>query len=67
MNQMFDSTDERYTIRHLAGQVRSVTCVVQLTFCPLYIRYILVMSVAYTVHIRLVRYTSVTHTAKFVS
>ena len=31
MNQIFDSTDERYTI----GQVRSV--IVQRTFCPLHI------------------------------
>ena len=53
MNQIFDSTEESYTIRHLTGQVRSV--IVQRT------------SVAYTEHIRFVRYTSVTHTAKFVS
>ena len=54
MNQIFDSTNERFTIRHLTGQVRSVS--------PTN-----VLSIAYTVHIRFVRYTSVTHTAKSVS
>ena len=43
MNKIFDSTEERYTIRHLTGQVRSVT--VQRTLCPLHIRYIFVLSV----------------------
>ena len=43
MNQIFDSTDERYTIRHLTGQVRSV--IVQRTFCSLHIRLIFVLSV----------------------
>ena len=51
MNQFFDSTDERYSICHLTGQARSV--IIQRTFYPL--------------HIRFVRYTSVTHTAKYVS
>ena len=39
-NEIFDSTEERYTIRHLTGQVRSV--IIQRTFCPLYIWYIFV-------------------------
>ena len=65
MNQIFDSTDERYTIRHQTGQVRSV--IVQRRICPLHIWYIFVLSVAYTVHICFVRYTSVTHTTKSVS
>ena len=50
MNQIFDSTDERYTIRHLTGQVRSV--IVQRTFCPLHIRYIFVLSVIHPLLIR---------------
>ena len=50
MNQIFDSTDERYTIRHLTGQVRSV--IVQRTFCPLHIRYIFVLSVLHPLLIR---------------
>ena len=43
MNQIFDSTDERYTytIRHLTVQVRTV--IVQRTFCPLHIRYIILL------------------------
>ena len=65
MNQIFDSTEKRYIICHLTGQVRSV--IVQRTFCALHIRYIFLLSVAYTVHICFVRYTSVTHTAKSVS
>ena len=65
MNQIFDSTDERCTIRHLTNQVRSVT--VQRTFLLLHIRYIFVLSVPYTVHIRFVQYTSVTHTAESVN
>ena len=43
INEIFDSTDERYSIRHLTGQMRSV--IVQRNFFP----------VAYTVHIRFVR------------
>ena len=43
MNQIFDSTTEKYTIRHLTGRVRSV--IVQRMFCPLCIRYIFVLSV----------------------
>ena len=50
MNQMFDSTDERYSIRHLAGQVRSV--IVKRTFDPLHIRYIFVLSVIHPLVIR---------------
>ena len=46
MNQIFDSTDERYTIR----QVRSV--IVQRTFCPLHIRYIFVLTLIYPLLIR---------------
>ena len=46
MNQIFDSTDERYTIRHLTGQVRSV--IVQRTFCPLHIRYMFVLSIMHS-------------------
>ena len=49
-NQIFNSTGERYTIRHLAGQVRSV--IVQRTFCPLHIRYIFVLSVIHPFIIR---------------
>ena len=41
MNQMFDSTDERYSIRHLTGQVRSA--VVQ--------RSIFVLSVIHPLHV----------------
>ena len=43
MNQILDSTDKRYNIRHLTVQARSV--IVQRTFCPLHIRYIFVLSV----------------------
>ena len=43
MNQIFDSTDERYSIRHLTGQVHSV--IVQRTVCTLHVRYIFVLSV----------------------
>ena len=50
MNQIFDSTDERYTVRHLTCQVRSVT--VQQTFCLLHIRDIFVLSVIHTLLIR---------------
>ena len=50
MNQIFDSTDERYTVHHLTGQVRSV--IVQRTFCPLHIRYIFVLSVIHPLLIR---------------
>ena len=50
MNQFFASTDERYTIRHLTGQVRSV--IVQRTFCPLHIRYIFVLSIIHPLLIR---------------
>ena len=46
MNQIFDSTDERYTIRHLAGQVRSVIC------DQLHLRYIFVLSVLHPLLIR---------------
>ena len=34
MNQIFDSTDESYSIRHLTGQVRSV-----IVTCPFNMRY----------------------------
>ena len=47
---IFDSIDERYSIRHLIGQVRSV--IVQRTLYPLYIRYIFVLSV---IHLLLIR------------
>ena len=50
MNQILDSTDERYTIRHLTGQARSV--IVQRTFCPLHMRYIFVLSVIHPLLIR---------------
>ena len=50
MNQIFDSTNERFIIRHLTGQVRSVN--VQRTFCPLLIRYIFVLSVIHPLLIR---------------
>ena len=50
MNQIFASTDERYTVRHLTCQVRSVT--VQQTFCLLHIRYIFVLSVIHPLLIR---------------
>ena len=50
MNQIFDSTDERYTIPHLTGQVRSV--IVQQTLCPLHIQYIFVVSVIHPLLIR---------------
>ena len=50
MNQIFDSTDERYSIRNLTGQVRSV--IVQLTFYPLHMRYIFVLSVIHPLLIR---------------
>ena len=50
MNQIFDSTDERYTVRHLTGQVRSV--IAQRMFCPLHIRYIFVLSVIHPLLIR---------------
>ena len=50
MNQIFDSTGERYTIRYLTGQVRSV--IVQRTFCALHIRYIFVLSVIHPLLIR---------------
>ena len=50
MNQIFDSTEGRYSIRHLTGQVRSV--IVPRTFCPLHIRYIFVLSVLYPLLIR---------------
>ena len=67
MNQIFDSTGEGYTIRHLTGQVRSV--IVQRTFCALHIRYIFVLSVIHPLLIRqcplvdrfFVRYICVTH------
>ena len=50
MNQIFDSLDERYSIRHLTGQVRSV--IVQRTLYPLHIRYIFVLSVIHPLIIR---------------
>ena len=50
MNQIFDLTDERYSIRHLTGQVRSV--IVQRTFYPLHIRYMFVLSVIHPLLIR---------------
>ena len=50
MNQSFDSTDERYSIHHLTGQVRSV--IVQRTIYPLHIRYIFVLSVIHPLLIR---------------
>ena len=50
MNQIFDSIEERYTIRHLTGQVRSV--IVQRTFCALHVRYIFVLSVIHPLLIR---------------
>ena len=50
MNQLFDSTDERYSICHLTGQVRSV--IVKRTFIPLHIRYIFVLSVIHPLLIR---------------
>ena len=43
MNQSFHTTDERYFIRHLTDQVRSV--IVQRSFYLLHTRYIFVMSV----------------------
>ena len=43
MNQFLDSTDEMYTIHRLSGQVHSET--VHRMLCPLYIRYIFVLSV----------------------
>ena len=49
MNQMFDSTDERYTNRHLTGQVRC--SIVQQTYCPLHIRYIFVLSIIHPLRI----------------
>ena len=42
LSTKFDSTDERYTIHHLTGQVCSV--IVQRTFCPSHIRYIVSLS-----------------------
>ena len=48
MHRIFESTEERYTIRH--RQVRSV--IVQRTFCPLHIRYIFVLSIIHTLFIR---------------
>ena len=42
LSTKFDSTDERYTISHLTGQVCSV--IVQRTFCPSHIRYIFSLS-----------------------
>ena len=62
INQIFDSTDERYTIRHLTGLVRSM--IVQRTFCPLYIRYIFVLPVIHPLLLRqstFVCYFSVTY------
>ena len=50
MNQIFDSTDERYSIRHLTGLVRFV--IVQRTFFPLHIWYIFVLSVIHPLLIR---------------
>ena len=50
MNQIFDSTEERYTFRYLTGQVRSV--IVQHSFCPLHIRTIFVLSVIHPLLIR---------------
>ena len=50
MNQMFDSTDERYTISHVTGEVRSA--IVQRTFCPLLIGYIFVLSVTHPLLVR---------------
>ena len=50
MNQIFDSIDERYSIRHLTGQVRSV--IVQRTFYTLHIRYMFVFSVIHPLFIR---------------
>ena len=50
MNKIFDSTDERYSIRHLTGQVRSV--IFQRTFFPFHIRYIFVLSVIHPLLIR---------------
>ena len=50
MNQLFDSTDERYSIRHLTGQVHFV--IVLRTFCPLHVRYIFVLSVIHPLLIR---------------
>ena len=50
MNHIFDLTDERYHIRHLTGQVRSV--IVQRTFYPLHIRYKFVLSVIHPLLIR---------------
>ena len=55
MNQIFDSTGEK--LYYPSPDWSSA-------FCD---RSTNVLSVAYTEHIRFVRYTSVTHTAKFVS
>ena len=50
MNQIFDSTEESYTIRHLTDRVRSVN--VERTFCPLNIRYLFTLSVIHPFLIR---------------
>ena len=50
MNQIFYSTDERYSIRHLTGQVRFV--IVKRTFYPLLIQYKFVFSVIHPLLIR---------------
>ena len=50
MNQMFDSTEEVYTIRHVAGHGRPV--IVQLTLCPFLIRYIFVLPVIHHLLVR---------------
>ena len=50
INQIFGSIDERYSICHLTGQVRSV--IVQRTFYPLHIRYIFLLSVIHPLLIR---------------
>ena len=50
MKQFFYSTDERYTIPHLTGQMRSA--IVQRTFGPLHVRYIFVLSVIHPLLIR---------------
>ena len=50
MNRIFDASDERYTIRHLTGQLPPV--ISQRTICLLHIRYISVLSVIHPLLIR---------------
>ena len=50
MNNIFDPSDERYSIRHLTGQVRFV--IVQRTFYLLHKRYIFILSVIHPLLLR---------------